>query len=75
VPENEISQWSELSLFAKYPNQTGTFLANDDWLFCGKGSLQSVALEESARVQKVKAVLQATVWCGAKNKSVDGIIR
>jgi hypothetical protein len=40
-------------------------LANDDWLFCGKGSLQSVALEESARVQK--AVLQATVVPGPEN--------
>jgi len=61
VAENEISQWP-LSL-----NRTNTFLANDDWLFCSKGSLQSVALKERERA-KVKAVLQATVTASIMEK-------
>jgi hypothetical protein len=61
VAEKRLVSGPELSVFAKYPVRTNTFLARDDWLLCDWGSLQKVALKESARVQKVKAVSQATV--------------
>lgn len=53
-------------LCKKYLDPHSPFLASDDWLFCillypSKGSLQNVALKKSERVQKVKAVLQATI--------------